>query len=298
MPELPEVETIVRGLRACLPGRRIERAVVTPAAAANILRTPAAEFVRALEGASVVAVQRYGKHILLRMAAPTASQSRGQHRPARRSPQFWWIAHLGMTGQLVCEPSSRPTPPHTHARFELQADPAGGAGDVLRYTDIRQFGRMELAAWNENGLPARLEQLGPDPLEITEEEFLRRLRARAARVKSLLLDQRFLRGLGNIYADECLFRAGLRPSAQARRISRARAAALWHAMRSLLEEAIAHGGSSVSDYVDASGQAGVFQNLHQVYGRAGQTCLRCGAALRRTLVAGRGTTFCPRCQRR
>ena len=303
MPELPEVETIVRGLRTCLPGRRIARVVVAPAAAARILQTPPAEFVRALEGASVVAVQRYGKHILLRMAAGD--------RDRFKQTGFCWVVHLGMTGQFVCEPSRQELPRHTHAWFELEPvqkdsanKPAEGrrarvARQILRYTDIRQFGRMEIVAPNgDNALPPQLERLGPDPLAIPESEFVGRLRQRAARVKSLLLDQRFLRGLGNIYADESLFRAGLHPAAGARHISARRAATLLRTIRSVLQEAIARGGSSVSNYLDALGHPGTFQQLHQVYRRAGQPCLRCGATLRRLLISGRGSTFCPRCQRK
>lgn len=336
MPELPEVETIVRGLSACLPGRRIEQVMLSAAAAARILRTPVEQFARALTGARVAEVRRHGKHILLRMERPddgaqvawasspqrpSASETPALHhgRQDASATHFWWIVHLGMTGQLICEPPGRELPRHTHAWFELDAGqerpgaptgknayPAAGSNvcpTVLRYTDIRQFGRMEIVALLEetpgaSPLPARLEELGPDPLAIGVAEFARRLRARKARVKALLLDQRFLRGLGNIYADESLFRARLHPAASARRISPERAAALWRAVRAVLRQAIAHGGSSISNYRDASGEAGAYQRRHQVYGRAGEPCLRCGARLRRALVAGRGTTYCPHCQRK
>ncbi len=164
MPELPEVETIVRGLRGCLPGRRILRVTLTEQ---RILRTPAARMARALEGAVVLAVERYGKHILFRMA--------------RARAPFWFIVHLGMTGQLVCEPASREPRPHTHAWFELDGRGADGSGDLLRYSDMRQFGRLEIAAGAGDALPARLARLGPDPLAIEEGEFVRRLRARRAR---------------------------------------------------------------------------------------------------------------------
>lgn len=274
MPELPEVETIARGLRACLPGRRIVRATVTQP---RVLLTPGDELVRAVRGATVAAVDRHGKHLLLRME--------------RRKP-FWLVVHLGMTGQFVCEAASQEPRPHTHASFELD-----GGDQVLRYSDIRQFGRLEIVPVNGAAAPERLARLGPDPLEISAAAFVARLRARSARVKALLLDQRFLRGLGNIYADESLFRAGIRPSAASDLISRARAAALWHAMRSVLQEAIARGGSSVSDYVDAAGRAGSFQEMHRVYGRAGEDCLNCGRMLRRSIVAGRGTSYCGTCQK-
>ncbi len=265
MPELPEVETIVRGLRRCLPGRRITGVALTQP---RVLRTPAIAIEAAVTGARIQSVERRGKFILLRLR---------KHEP------FWLVIHLGMTGQLICEPAANPHPPHTHALFEMDN------GTVLRYTDIRQFGRLELAA-------ARLVKLGPDPLEISEAEFVQRLRTRAARVKALLLDQHFLAGLGNIYADEALFRAGVRPAAIGRRLSRLRAARLWRAVREVLEEAIAHGGSSISDYLDSEGRAGAFQERHRVYGRADEPCLNCASRLRRTIVAGRGTTYCPRCQ--
>lgn len=281
MPELPEVETIVRGLRARLPGRRIQEAAVTQP---GILRTPVARFVRALQGAEVREVSRVGKHIVMRM----------RKRPQRtRLPLgFFWIVHLGMTGQLIVSPSSQPALPHTHAWFELDR------AESLRYIDIRRFGRMEITEPSAApALPARMTRLGPEPLEISEQDFIKRLRARKARLKALLLDQRFVRGVGNIYADESLFRAGLHPAALASRLSPARAGRLWQAIREVLQEAIAHGGSSISDYVDSSGEAGWFQELHRVYGRGGEPCLNCGARLRRGIVAGRGTAWCPRCQR-
>jgi formamidopyrimidine-DNA glycosylase len=161
------------------------------------------------------------------------------------------------------------------------------------YDDPRQFGRIEFG----ESLPARVAVLGPEPLGVTVEEFLARLRGRKARIKPLLLNQRFLRGLGNIYADEALFRAGIHPRAIASRLSRRRAAELHQVIRELLELAIAHGGSSISDYVDAEGRKGSFQMLHQVYAREGKPCIVCSAPIRRILVAQRGTHYCPRCQR-
>lgn len=286
MPELPEVETIVRGLAVRLAGRRIAEVAVTQP---SILRTPAPEFIRTMQGAQVREVRRFGKHILMRMDAGPNSP-----RATRPSPlAFWWIVHLGMTGQLILSPSSRAARPHTHAWFELDS------GESLRYTDIRRFGRMEITRpAAEPRLPARLERLGPDPLEIGQQEFVRRLRARNARLKALLLDQSFLRGLGNIYADESLFRAGLHPAAAGARLSPARAAQLWRAVRRVLREAIACGGSSISDYLDANGEAGFFQVRHRVYGRAGEPCVNCGTRLHRAIIAGRGTAWCPRCQRK
>ena len=275
MPELPEVETIVRGLRACLPGRRIQAVTIRQPA---ILKTPPRRFIGCLLGAVIKDVRRFGKHILLRMGR------RGEDRTC------WLIVHLGMTGQLVVEPTRRAARRHTHAWLELEG------GESLRFIDPRRFGRLRVTSGED--LPEELSRLGPEPLEIGAEDFVRRVRSRAAGMKSLLLDQRFLRGVGNIYADETLFRAGIHPATPGRRISPKRAKNLWRAMRRVLQEAIALGGSSVSNYVDAAGQPGGFQFRHRVYGRAGQPCVNCGARLRRAIIAGRGTAWCPKCQRK
>ncbi len=186
--------------------------------------------------------------------------------------------HLGMTGKLLV--AGKPGP-HTHGVFTLD-------DGLLLYDDPRQFGRIALS-----GEP----QLGPEPLDIGLDEFRTRLR-RKARIKSLLLNQRFLAGLGNIYVDESLFAAGIHPLATAARLSAARAGRLHHAIREILTEAIASGGSSISDYVDAEGRQGWFQVRHRVYGREGQPCVNCGAPIRKMVVAQRGTHYCPRCQRR
>jgi formamidopyrimidine-DNA glycosylase len=275
MPELPEVETIVRGLRSRLTGRRVARVCI---AHPGIVKGRAAALSAGLECATVREVRRFGKHILLRVGR------RGQ------AGSHWLIVHLGMTGQLVVEPTRRAVRRHTHAWLELEG------GESLRYIDPRRFGRLRVTPGED--LPEELSRLGPEPLEIGEEDFVRRVRSRAARMKSLLLDQRFLRGVGNIYADETLFRAGIHPATPGRRISPKRARNLWRAMRRVLQEAIALGGSSVSNYVDAAGQPGGFQFRHRVYGRAGQPCVNCGARLRRAIIAGRGTAWCPKCQRK
>jgi formamidopyrimidine-DNA glycosylase len=189
--------------------------------------------------------------------------------------------HLGMTGKLLLDAAMTA---HTHGIFTLD-------DGVLLYDDPRQFGRIE---WN----PARIEALGPEPLEITLENFRGRLRARKSQVKPLLLNQRFLAGLGNIYVDEALFAAGIHPLALASRITAARAAKLHQAIREILTLAIEHRGSSISDYVDAEGARGNFQVLHRVYGREGEACLKCGGPIKKMVVTQRGTHFCPRCQKR
>lgn len=189
--------------------------------------------------------------------------------------------HLGMTGRLLA--GGQPGP-YTRAVLLLE-------GEMVVFDDVRQFGSMR---W----LPAEPAGLGPDALSVPSGVFLERLAGRKTRIKALLLDQRFLAGLGNIYADESLFRAGIHPLAAAGRLSRPRALRLHAAIQEVLAEAVAAGGSSVSDYVDAGGQPGWFQIRHRVYRRTGEPCLVCGAPVRRILVAQRGTHFCPRCQRR
>jgi formamidopyrimidine-DNA glycosylase len=221
-------------------------------------------------GFTVAAVRRRGKHIVFDL---------------RRGNRFaHLLIHLGMTGQLRldAEPGR-----HTHAIVQLDG------GLTLLYNDTRQFGRLEFC----ERLPQRLERLGPEPLELAEEEFVRRFRAHRSMVKSLLLDQSFLSGLGNIYCDEALFRAGIHPRALAARLRPERAERLHRAIVEVLAESIRLGGSSVSDYVASDGRRGRFQLRHNVYRRTGRPCPVCGTPIRRILVASRGTHFCPRCQR-
>jgi formamidopyrimidine-DNA glycosylase len=217
-----------------------------------------------LVGRQITGVERYGKQLLIKL-------DRG-------------VIHvkLGMTGALLVNATAGV---HTRAVFDLDN------GSRLQFDDIRQFGSLALL----DVFPA---SLGPDPFELNATEFTGRLRTKSGKLKAILLNQAFLRGLGNIYVDEALHRAGLHPLASAAKLSAPRAELLHHAIIELLEEAIAHRGSSISDYVDASGERGTFQNLHRVYGREGQPCVACGEAIVRTVVAQRGTHFCPSCQRR
>jgi formamidopyrimidine-DNA glycosylase len=263
MPELPEVETVVRSVAPHLVGRRIRRARFY---SRLVLRSNAARTATRLRGRRVDSVHRHGKFIVIGL-----------------SGGLTLTIHLGMTGSLLwdAEPG-----PHARAVFKLDAG-------RLVYDDPRQFGRIELGT----SLPERAARLGPDALEVSLEEFTARLRARRGRIKPLLLDQRLLRGLGNIYADEALFRARISPLASASRLGARRTERLWKAIREVLEAAVNSGGSSVSDYVDADGRQGWFQVHHQVYGREGDPCPRCGARIRRIVVAQRGTHYCPRCQR-
>jgi formamidopyrimidine-DNA glycosylase len=261
MPELPEVETIVRGLAPRLAGTRILAAEFR---CTRVLRGHPERIV----GKTIRTVRRHGKYIVIDFA--DASVSLG--------------IHLGMTGKLLMDPDLGA---HSHAIITLDRG-------VLVYDDIRQFGRIELS----EQFAARLEKLGPDPLSLTADSFVSRLRARHAMVKPLLLNQNFLRGMGNIYTDEALHRAGVHPRALASRLTRERAARLHHAIQEVLLESIETGGSSVSDYVDSEGRRGSFQLRHRVYGREGKPCLACASPIRRILVAQRGTHFCPKCQKR
>lgn len=264
MPELPEVETVRRTIAPRVEGRRIVSAEFR---CLRVLRggDPDAMAAR-LQGRRILKIGRRGKFLLFEIEGGLIL-----------------LVHLGMTGKLLAggEPG-----PHTHAVLTLDRG-------VLLYDDSRQFGCLEL----HEAVPARVARLGPEPLETDFATFAAALRARRTRMKALLLDQRFLRGLGNIYADEALFRAGIHPLAAASRLSPKRARRLYDAIVEVLTEAIAAGGSSISDYVDADGRKGFFQFSHRVYQRTGQPCVKCGAAIRRTLVAQRGTHYCPRCQR-
>ena len=282
MPELPEVETVVRGLRATLPGRRI---MSVRLGKTDFIDDPAA-VERDLPGRRILGVRRYGKFLLFDLDGELDAGN----DLAGESPQpIQLLIHLGMTGRLVtCAPEA-PVAPHTHVFFSLDD------GRELRYTDVRRFGRMAVLAAGAH--EATLGELGLDPLEATEREFLEKLRGRRARIKAVLLDQHALRGIGNIYADESLWRARIHPMRIAANLLTKELRKLYRAVQGVLNAAIRLRGSSVSDYVDAEGQRGLFQQRHRVYQRHGEKCSRCGATIRRIIVSGRSSHFCPRCQR-
>jgi formamidopyrimidine-DNA glycosylase len=263
MPELPEVETVVRTVAPRLLGREIRRARFY---SRLVLRGDAARTAARLRSRRIQAVRRHGKFIVIEL-----------------SGGLTLTIHLGMTGGLLwnAEPG-----PHARAVFDLDSG-------CLVYNDPRQFGRIELGT----SLPERAARLGPDALAVGADEFAARLATRKGHIKPLLLNQAFLRGLGNIYADESLFDAGIHPLASAARLGPARVRRLYAAIQKVLRAAVEAGGSSVSDYVDADGRAGSFQVRHHVYGRAGEPCPRCGTPIRRIVVNQRGTHYCPRCQR-
>lgn len=262
MPELPEVETVVRSLAPKLTGRRILDATFS---SHHVVRQKFPVLRRQVQNQRVHSVERHGKFIVLTL-------DRGV-----------LVIHLGMTGKLLLD--SEPGP---YARAVFQLDHG-----LLVYDDIRHFGRIE---WSEK-LPERAAALGPDALNISLEDFRKLLKTRKSAIKPLLLNQRFLRGMGNIYTDEALYEAHIHPRSIAASLSKARVERLHRAMIDILSEAIRLKGSSISDYVDADGQRGNFQQQHQVYGRAGEPCPTCGTPIRRIVVGQRGTHYCPKCQR-
>jgi formamidopyrimidine-DNA glycosylase len=234
---------------------------------------------RHLLGARIGTIKRYGKFLVLELESAN---------PDERTRELALLIHLGMTGQIVtCPPEAR-VAPHTHVFLSLDD------GRELRYTDIRRFGRI--AVLTDGAREEILSPLGLDPLEATQDEFLAKLRGRRARIKALLLDQCVLRGMGNIYTDESLWRARIHPTRLGANLTTGELRRLYRAVRGVLTEAIRLRGSSISDYVDSEGQPGGFQQRHRVYQREGKKCFRCGASIRRAIVAGRSSHFCPRCQ--
>jgi formamidopyrimidine-DNA glycosylase len=291
MPELPEVETIARGLAQRVSGDGIES--VWLGQKPELLKSSAQEIARTLENRRIVTVRRVGKHIVFDLAlvarAPSPAKSRRSKSrpeaavaPAGIAAQF--IVHLGMTGRLQVSEAQAEMLKHTHAILKL------ASGRELRFVDPRRFGRLSVAA---NG---DFDALGVEPLDADLDRFLGLFRGRKTPIKSALLNQKLLRGVGNIYADESLFRAGIRPRRRASTITRDQFAKLLTSIQEVLREAIALGGSSISDYVDADGEKGFFQLQHRVYGREGEACLVCKTPIKRIVIAGRSSHYCPHCQ--
>jgi formamidopyrimidine-DNA glycosylase len=274
MPELPEVETIANGLNARVAGDTIES--VWLGKKPEPLKSPAKEIARTLDGAHIKKVHRIGKHIVFDL------------KHGKDSAQ--WIVHLGMSGRmLIAEPDSE-IAKHTHAIAKL------ASGKELRFVDPRRFGRLSVVIARDQQ-PSGFTGPGSEPLTISLEDFSKLFHKRNTPIKAALLNQKLLHGVGNIYADESLFRAGIRPRRKAGSLTRLELAKLHSAVQTVLKEAIALGGSSVSDYVDASGEEGFFQLQHRVYGRTNAYCYVCRTPIKRIIVGGRGTHYCPKCQR-
>jgi formamidopyrimidine-DNA glycosylase len=272
MPELPEVETTRRGLEPLLVGQRVHAVVVRNRA----LRRPVPrDLGRRLAGETIRAVARRGKYLLLECRSGTL------------------IVHLGMSGSLWVVNGATPPGPHDHLDLVL-------AGDlVVRLRDPRRFG---LVLWQRRGARTHrlLADIGPEPFspQFDGARLYRALRGREAPIKNVLMGGRVVAGLGNIYANEALFRAGIHPRTPARRLSRARCERLVDKIRETLAAAIRAGGSTLRDYVAADGRAGLFQSDFMVYDRGGEPCPRCGTTVRTLRLGQRSTFYCPRCQRR
>lgn len=282
MPELPEVETIARGLDQRIAGDVIDS--VWLGEKPEPLKSPAKEIAAVLERARIERVRRVGKHVVFDLAR--------LGRNGRRSEAIngQWIVHLGMTGRLLIGSPETNVEKHTHAILKLSS------GRELRFVDPRRFGRLAVVRV-ESKQAGGFAAPGDEPLDARAERFITLFRGRKTPIKSALLNQRLLSGVGNIYADEALSRAGVRPRRRAASLTRAELAGLHAALQEVLREAIALGGSSVSDYVDAEGREGFFQLQHRVYGREGEPCLVCGTAIKRVIIAGRSSHYCPNCQK-
>lgn len=273
MPELPEVETVRRSLAKRAVGLSIVNVSVFQPSVAK--PGPYEDFAAALRGMTFCSFARRGKYLLAHLDGSVCI-----------------VVHLRMTGRWVFSAADRPVPKHTHVIMDLSD------GHQLRFTDTRRFGGMELvAAESLSGHPGLL-KLGVEPLgdDFTAAELGRLTKGKKSKIKSVLLDQTLVAGLGNIYADEALFRAGIHPERVAASLEDDRIVRLHAAIRQVLEESIANNGTSFRDYVDGEGQKGQNQLSLKVYGRSGQACINCGTPLAKLRVAGRTSVFCPRCQ--
>ena len=286
MPELPEVETIARGLAKRVSGDVIES--VWLGSKPEPLKSPARVIANTLENSRIASVHRQGKHIVFELERGDKARNKAAKKRTTKHADFeraQWIVHLGMTGQLLVTTPDTEIPKHTHAIAKL------ASGRELRFVDPRRFGRLRVIRGEQ------FEAGGAEPLDVSLETFISLFRGRKTPIKSALLNQKLLRGVGNIYADESLFRAGIRPRRRASTLTRDELAQLYKSVQKVLHEAIEAGGSSISDYVDSNGDAGFFQFQHRVYGREAEPCLICGKPVKRLVIAGRSSHYCPKCQK-
>lgn len=270
MPELPEVETVAQDLRRAVVGRRITAVCVRET---RLRRAVAPDLGARLVGRSITTATRHGKFLVLALNGAGGDL----------------VVHLGMSGTLRVVGQSEPLRAHDHVSIDL------GGGRRLVLNDPRRFGLLVLQA-NGEGLPTRL-GVDPESPAFTAEALAALARRRRRPVKNLLMDQGLVAGLGNIYSSEILFRAGIRPGRAAGRLTRRDCEAVVRATHAVLREAIRRRGSSISDFRDASGTRGGFQDRFFVYDRAGEPCRRCTTPIRRRVLAGRSSFYCPRCQR-
>lgn len=266
MPELPEVETVVRTLSAKVVGRTIHNVRLNRT---DIVTPQGFDLARHLRGRNVVDITRRAKRIVVRLD---------------NDDRFY--IHLGMSGRLTIEKPDAPMLPHTHLVLDV-------GGSEIRFRDPRRFGGIWWLGKERDD-----ENIGPEPLALRTPQLAKMLSKTKRAIKSALLDQRLIAGLGNIYADEALHAAGIHPKKRADKLNREQVRRLNVAIKSTLRRAIRHKGSTLRDYVDADGAAGNFHNLHRVYAREGEDCLRCKTPIKRIVLGGRSTCFCPQCQPR
>jgi len=300
MPELPEVETVLRGLKKRVLGRRIS--VVEVSHPQVIVGSPD-EFTELLRGREIRRGTRKGKAIALELGPPSEHPAQGRRSGRRGHPRRmdrpegdgggrrYLLVRLGMTGQFTVNTRSAPLEPHTHVRLALD-----DGREEIRYRDPRRFGRLRCCTPEE--LDEIFGGLGPDAPEISRPQFLAALRGRRGAIKSWLMNQQVLAGLGNIYADEALFAARIHPLSPAGRISAEAAGRLLRAVKNVLRRAVELQGTSFSDYIDIEGRPGNFLPRLKVYQRTGEPCRRCKRSIQRLVIGGRSSHFCPHCQRR
>ncbi|TKJ32547.1 bifunctional DNA-formamidopyrimidine glycosylase/DNA-(apurinic or apyrimidinic site) lyase [Blastococcus sp. CCUG 61487] len=285
MPELPEVEVVRRGLEQWVAGRTVAEVEVHHPRAVRRHLEGADSFVQALTGRTLTAAHRRGKYLWLPMADPDGS-------PSGRA----LVAHLGMSGQLLVEKRTAPDETHLRARFTFT-----DGGRELRFVDQRTFGGLAVEEMDGDDIPARLAHIAIDPLDpgFDVDAFTAALRRRRTEVKRALLDQTLIGGVGNIYADEALWRARLHGARPTDRLTRGQVADLLDGVRDVLGEALAQGGTSFDSlYVDVNGQSGYFSRFLAVYGQLDRPCPRCGTPIRRESFMNRSSYSCPQCQPR
>ena len=272
LPELPEVETIRQQLASKIIGATILGSTIH---LGKVIKDPSpTAFADGIRGRRILSITRRGKYLIFGLTGG-----------------YNLVVHLKMTGQLVYENEGGPLPRHTHLVLHLDTG-------RLRLTDLRQFGRVWLLPSAETEKRSGINMLGPEPLapEFSEGDFIARLKKSRRSLKPLLLDQKVVAGIGNIYADEALYRAGLHPNRQAADLTTREAKVLYRAVKEVLREGVSHRGTSIRNYVDAEGRRGTHQEFLKVHNRAGRPCLRCGTLIQKTKLGGRGTYFCPLCQ--
>lgn len=274
MPELPEVETVATGLHRRVAGDVIES--VWLGDKPQTFKSNPEDIAATIEGTRIESVRRVGKHIVVDLV-PEGGSASGTRQ---------WVVHLGMTGRFLVVDATAEIVKHTHAIAKLQS------GRELRFVDARRFGKLSVVREGSG-----FEGPGTEPLTVTKEDFIHLFKGRKLAIKAALLNQKLLHGVGNIYADESLFRAAIRPTRQAGKLKREELTRLHKELVKVLRAAIKAGGTTVSDYVDSAGMEGFFQFRLRAYGRTGEPCVKCKTPIRRIIVGGRSTHYCPRCQK-